>query len=103
MTGVLLAIPLADFAVLPTACSVAHFHNVIIGGVLFGGLRGLHLLFPKAFGFSPTSARGPFVLADRLLSRLMPPALGLLATRRMQHYDNVAPQPFGWWRWWARW
>ncbi|MCO6051949.1 cytochrome o ubiquinol oxidase subunit I [Mesorhizobium sp. RP14(2022)] len=51
MTGVLLAIPPADFMLHNSLFLVAHFHNVIIGGVLFGAFAGLTYWFPKAFGF----------------------------------------------------
>src|SRR5579871_4292343 len=51
MTGVLLAVPPADFVLHNSMFLVAHFHNVIIGGVLFGAFAGYAYWFPKAFGF----------------------------------------------------
>jgi cytochrome o ubiquinol oxidase subunit 1 len=51
MTGVLLAVPPADFSLHNSLFLVAHFHNVIIGGVLFGLFAGINYWFPKAFGF----------------------------------------------------
>jgi Heme/copper-type cytochrome/quinol oxidases, subunit 1 len=51
MTGVLLAVPPADFVLHNSLFLVAHFHNVIIGGVLFGAFAGYTFWFPKAFGF----------------------------------------------------
>ena len=51
MTGVLLAVPQADFVLHNSLFLVAHFHNVIIGGVLFGAFAGYTYWFPKAFGF----------------------------------------------------
>jgi cytochrome o ubiquinol oxidase subunit 1 len=51
MTGVLLAVPPADFVLHNSLFLVAHFHNVIIGGVLFGLFAGMTYWFPKAFGF----------------------------------------------------
>src|SRR5215207_1928674 len=51
MTGVLLAVPPADFVLHNSLFLVAHFHNVIIGGVLFGLFAGMYYWFPKAFGF----------------------------------------------------
>lgn len=51
LTGVLLANPSVDFQVHNTLFLVAHFHNVIIPGVVFGLLAGVHYWFPKAFGF----------------------------------------------------
>lgn len=52
MTGVLLAIPGADFVLHNSLFLIAHFHNVIIGGVLFGCFAGVTYWFPKAFGFT---------------------------------------------------
>ena len=51
MTGVLLAVPPADFVLHNSLFLVAHFHNVIIGGVLFGAFAGINYWWPKAFGF----------------------------------------------------
>ncbi len=51
LTGVLLAMPPADFLLHNSLFLVAHFHNVIIGGVLFGAFAGMTYWFPKAFGF----------------------------------------------------
>ena len=52
MTGVLLASPAADFVLHNSLFLVAHFHNMIIGGVLFGAFAGYTFWFPKAFGFT---------------------------------------------------
>ncbi|TCR96367.1 cbb3-type cytochrome c oxidase subunit I [Rhizobium sp. BK418] len=51
LTGVLLAVPPADFMTHNSMFLVAHFHNVIIGGVVFGIFAGMEYWFPKAFGF----------------------------------------------------
>ncbi|RYD50742.1 MAG: cytochrome o ubiquinol oxidase subunit I [Sphingobacteriales bacterium] len=51
MTGVLLAVPPADFVLHNSLFLVAHFHNVIIGGVVFGLFAAINYWFPKAFGF----------------------------------------------------
>ncbi len=51
MTGVMLAVPPADFILHNSLFLVAHFHNVIIGGVVFGVFAGINYWFPKAFGF----------------------------------------------------
>ncbi len=51
MTGVLLAVPPADFILHNSLFLIAHFHNVIIGGVVFGLFAGINYWFPKAFGF----------------------------------------------------
>ncbi|MEM9239562.1 MAG: cytochrome o ubiquinol oxidase subunit I [Pseudomonadota bacterium] len=51
MTGVLLAVPPADYVLHNSLFLVAHFHNVIIGGVVFGIFAGIVYWWPKAFGF----------------------------------------------------
>ncbi|WJH41863.1 cytochrome o ubiquinol oxidase subunit I [Aliirhizobium terrae] len=51
MTGVMLAVPPADFVLHNSLFLIAHFHNVIIGGVLFGLMAGVTYWFPKAFGY----------------------------------------------------
>ncbi len=51
MTGVLLAVPGANFVLHNSLFLIAHFHNVIIGGVVFGCFAGLTYWFPKSFGF----------------------------------------------------
>jgi len=101
MTGVLLAIPPADFVLHNSLFLVAHFHNVIIGGVLFGAFAGYTYWFPKAFGFKLHEGLGQaafwcwligFYLAFTPLY-----VLGLMGmTRRLQHYDVPAWQPWTW-------
>ena len=51
MTGVLMAVPPADFVLHNSLFLIAHFHNAIIGGVVFGVMAGMNYWFPKAFGF----------------------------------------------------
>ena len=73
MTGVLLAVPPADFVLHNSLFLVAHFHNVIIGGVLFGAFAGYTYWFPKAFGFRLHEGLGKAAFwcwLDRLLRRL---------------------------------
>ena len=73
MTGVLLAVPPADFVLHNSLFLVAHFHNVIIGGVLFGAFAGYTYWFPKAFGFRLDERCGKAAFwfwVDRLLRRL---------------------------------
>ncbi len=73
MTGVLLAVPPADFVLHNSLFLVAHFHNVIIGGVVFGLFAGITYWFPKAFGFKLDPYLGQVVLLvldDRFLRRL---------------------------------
>jgi cytochrome o ubiquinol oxidase subunit I len=99
MTGVLLAVPPADFVLHNSQFLVAHFHNVIIGAVLFGAMAGYYYWFPKAFGF--TLHRGLGVvsfwcwLIGFYLAFMPLYAVGLLgATRRMQHYADLSWQPY---------
>jgi cytochrome o ubiquinol oxidase subunit 1 len=99
MTGVLLAVPPADFVLHNSLFLVAHFHNVIIGGVLFGAFAGYTYWFPKAFGFRLHEGLGKaafwcwfigFYLAFMPLY-----VLGFMGmTRRMQHYDVPAWHPW---------
>ena len=51
LTGVLLAVPPADFLLHNSMFLVAHFHHVIVGGVIFAVLAALAYWWPKAFGF----------------------------------------------------
>ena len=98
MTGVLLAIPPADFVLHNSLFLVAHFHNVIIGGVLFGAFAGYSYWFPKAFGFTLDERLGKAAfwcwLVGFYLAFMPLYLLGLMgATRRMQHYDVAGWQP----------
>ena len=71
MTGVLLAVPPADFVLHNSLFLVAHFHNVIIGGVLFGVFAGYTYLVPEGVRLPPARGLGQgrvLVLARRLLS-----------------------------------
>ena len=97
-SGVLLAIPPADFVLHNSLFLVAHFHNVVIGGVVFGAFAGYTYWFPKAFGFKLHEGLGKAVfwcwLVGFWLAFTPLYVLGLLgATRRMQHYGNVEWQP----------
>ncbi len=99
MTGVLLAVPPADFQLHNSLFLVAHFHNVIIGGTLFGAMAGCNYWFPKAFGFKLDERWGKASFWCWLIGfyvAFMPLyALGLLGmTRRMQHYDNLSWHPW---------
>lgn len=51
MTGVLLAIPGADYVLHNSLFLIAHFHNTIIGGAVFGYLAGFAYWFPKVMGY----------------------------------------------------
>src|SRR5882757_8431008 len=99
MTGVLLAVPPADFVLHNSLFLVAHFHNVIIGGVLFGALAGTTYWFPKAFGFKLDERLGKaafwFWLVGFYLAFMPLYMLGLMGmTRRMQHYDEPEWRPW---------
>jgi cytochrome o ubiquinol oxidase subunit 1 len=92
MTGVLLAVPPADFVLHNSLFLVAHFHNVIIGGVLFGAFAGYNYWFPKAFGFRLHEGLGKAAFWCWIIGfyvAFMPLyVVGLMGmTRRMQHYD----------------
>ncbi|MHB2207537.1 cytochrome o ubiquinol oxidase subunit I [Methylobacterium sp. CM6257] len=97
MTGVLLAVPPADFVLHNSLFLIAHFHNVIIGGVLFGMFAGVTFWFPKAFGFKLDEFWGKVALGFWVTGfyvAFMPLyVLGLMGvTRRMQHFDDPSLQ-----------
>jgi len=97
-SGVLLAIPPADFQLHNSQFLVAHFHNVIIPGVLFGAFAGYNYWFPKAFGFRLQRGLGVASFwcwfVGFLLAFMPLYVLGLAgATRRMQHYPQTQWQP----------
>jgi len=99
LTGVLLAIPPADFVLHNSLFLVAHFHNVIIGGVLFGLFAGYTYWFPKAFGFRLHEGLGKAAFwcwTVGFYVAFMPLyVVGLMGmTRRMQHYDVAAWHPW---------
>ena len=99
VTGVLLAVPPADFVLHDSLFLVAHFHNVIIGGVLFGAFAGYTYWFPKAFGFRLHEGLGKASFWCWIIGfyvAFMPLyVLGLMGmTRRMQHYDVPAWRPW---------
>jgi len=99
MTGVLLAVPGADFVLHNSLFLVAHFHNVIIGGVVFGCLAAMSFWFPKVFGFTLNEFWGKVAFWCWLIGfylAFMPLyALGLQGmTRRMNHYTNPEWQPY---------
>jgi cytochrome o ubiquinol oxidase subunit 1 len=99
MTGVLLAVPPADFVLHNSLFLVAHFHNVIIGGVLFGAFAGYEFWFPKAFGFKLHERLGKAAFwcwfVGFYVSFVPLYAVGLLGmTRRLQHYDQPDWHPW---------
>ncbi len=99
MTGVLLAVPPADFVLHNSLFLIAHFHNTIIGGVVFGLFAGIVYWFPKAFGFKLDPFWGKvsfwcwfvgFWLAFMPLY-----IMGLMGvTRRLSQFEDTSLQPF---------
>ena len=97
MTGVLLAVPPADFVLHNSLFLIAHFHNVIIGGVLFGLMAGIYYWFPKAFGYRLVASWGKasfwFWLTGFYFAFMPLYWLGLLGvTRRVNHFDDPSLQ-----------
>ncbi|GAA3269321.1 cytochrome o ubiquinol oxidase subunit I [Sphingomonas yabuuchiae] len=97
MTGVLLAVPPADFVLHNSLFLIAHFHNVIIGGVLFGAFAAINYWWPKAFGFKLNQFWGKvsfwlwvvgFWVAFTPLY-----IMGLMGvTRRLHHFEDPSLQ-----------
>ncbi|MDP9085910.1 MAG: cytochrome o ubiquinol oxidase subunit I [Pseudomonadota bacterium] len=99
MTGVLLAIPPADFVLHNSLFLVAHFHNVIIGGVVFGLFAGITYWFPKAFGFRLDPFWGKIAFWGWVIGYWIAwtpiYVVGLMGTtRRVHHFDDPTLQPF---------
>lgn len=97
MTGVLMAVPPADFVLHNSLFLVAHFHNVIIGGVLFGLMAGITYWFPKAFGYRLDPFWGKysfwFWTIGFYVAFLPLYILGLKGvTRRLSHFDDPSLQ-----------
>ena len=99
LTGVLLAVPTADFQLHNSEFLVAHFHNTIIPGVVFGVFAGYVYWFPKAFGFVLDERLGKWAFWLWIVGFWVAWAPGYVAglegmTRRLQHYDNPAWYPW---------
>ena len=99
MTGVMMAVPPVDFQVHNSLFLVAHFHNVIIGGVLFGYFAGVIYWFPKAFGFRLNEKWGiwsfVFWVAGFYVAFMPLYVLGLNGVmRRLNHYADPMFQPY---------
>lgn len=99
MTGVLMSVPAIDFQMHNSLFLVAHFHNMIIGGVLFGYFAGFVYWFPKIFGFTLNEFLGKCAfgcwIAGFVLAFIPLYILGMMgATRRLDHYD-----PAMGWQW----
>ena len=92
VAGVLMAVPAIDFQVHNSLFLVAHFHTMIIGGVLFGYFAGFTYWFPKIFGFRLNERLGRYAvwcwIIGFLLAFIPLYILGMMgATRRLDHYD----------------
>ncbi len=99
MTGVLLAVPPADFVLHNSLFLVAHFHNVIIGGVVFGLFAGMYYWFPKAFGFRLDPFWGKVSFWGWVVGYWVAWTpiyiVGLMGTtRRVRHFEDPTLQPF---------
>ncbi len=97
MTGVLLAVPSADFVLHNSLFLIAHFHNVIIGGVVFGAFAGITFWFPKAFGYKLNDAWGKasfwFWCIGFYFAFMPLYVLGLMGvTRRLNHFEDPSLQ-----------
>src|ERR1700748_306720 len=97
MTGVLLAVPPADFVLHNSLFLVAHFHNVIIGGVLFGMLACITYWFPKGFGLRLDPFWGKmsfwFWFVGFYFAFMPLYVLGLMGvTRRVSHFEDPSLQ-----------
>jgi len=91
--GVILSVPAADFQLHNSLFLVAHFHTMIVAGVLFGFFAGLTYWFPKFAGFKLNEKLGTYAFLCWLfgfLTAFVPLyILGFLgATRRLDHYDS---------------
>ncbi len=102
MTGMLLSIAPVDFQVHNSLFLIAHFHSMVIGGVLFALFAGVTYWFPKILGFKLEDKYGKYAAYSWILGFLvafMPLyVLGLMgATRRLDHYDSSTGwQPLFW-------
>ncbi|MCA1246498.1 cytochrome o ubiquinol oxidase subunit I [Massilia sp. MS-15] len=97
MTGVMLAIPAADFVLHNSLFLIAHFHNVIIGGVVFGLFAGFNYWAPKMFGVKLNQFWGKvsfWLWSIGFWVAFTPPyILGFMGyTRRMSHFEDQSVQ-----------
>jgi cytochrome o ubiquinol oxidase subunit 1 len=97
MTGVMLAVPPADFVLHNSLFLIAHFHNVIIGGVVFGMFAGINFWFPKAFGYKLDDFWGRcsfwFWCIGFWVAFTPLYVLGFMGvTRRMSHFEDPSLQ-----------
>ena len=98
LAGVLMSVPGIDFQVHNSLFLVAHFHSVIIGGVVFGFFSGFTYWFPKMFGYRLIEKWGRRAfwcwIIGYCLAFLPLYLLGFMGvTRRLNHYDVMEWQP----------
>lgn len=98
MTGVILSIPAVNFQIHNSLFVIAHFHNTIIGGVVFGYFAGLIYWFPKMFGFKLNEKLGKWAFwfwnIGFYVAFLPVYLLGFMGmTRRLNYYENPEWQP----------
>jgi cytochrome o ubiquinol oxidase subunit 1 len=99
LTGVLLAVPPADFLLHNSMFLVAHFHHVMVGGVVFGVMAAIGYWWPKAFGYRLHEGWGKaafwFALVGFYVTFVPLYVTGFLGmTRRLQHYDVAEWRPW---------
>lgn len=92
MDGVLMSVAPVDFQLHNSLFLIAHFHSVIIGGVLFGFFAAFTYWFPKMFGFKLNEKYGEYAVIfwffGFLFAFIPLYVLGLMgATRRLDHYE----------------
>lgn len=98
MTGVILSIPAVNFQIHNSLFVIAHFHNTIIGGVVFGYFAGLIYWFPKMFGFKLNERIGKYAFwcwnIGFYVAFLPIYLVGFMGmTRRLNYYENPEWQP----------
>ena len=92
LAGVMMAVPAIDYQVHNSLFLVAHFHTMIISGVVFAFFAGLTYWFPKIFGFTLNERLGKYAALCWIVGFVLAFGplyiLGLMgATRRLDHYD----------------
>jgi cytochrome o ubiquinol oxidase subunit 1 len=92
VAGVMMGIPPVDFQLHNSLFLVAHFHTMIIGGVVFGYFAGITYWFPKIFGFRLNERLGKYAFWSWLTGFVLAFGplyiLGIMgATRRLDHYS----------------
>jgi cytochrome o ubiquinol oxidase subunit 1 len=101
MSGVMLAMPPADFVLHASLFLIAHFHNTIVGGTVFGAIAGFTYWFPKIFGFKLDERLGKLAFgcffSAFYLTFVPMYVLGFMGmTRRLNYTENPAWRPLLW-------